>query len=222
MQLELVGLIILAAAALLATVAWIWLLVRAFKVRVAWGLGVLVLPPLALLFLLCHFRRAAAPTGLLLAAVLLGSVPYGLNYYHHHYVDLGPREKMVDGALHITLTGWDQEDYAILAQKPSVVVLQMANADVDDRTLEHLKNLRLLRELDLNGTQVTDEGLRILAELPNLQELRLARTKITDAGFQQHLAAKESLRKLDLTGTAVTGPTKRAWRKAQEGREYLD
>ena len=26
-------------------------------------------------------------------------------------IDLGPREKMVDGERHITLTGWDRKDY---------------------------------------------------------------------------------------------------------------
>ena len=79
-----------------------------------------------------------------------------------------------------------------------------------------------LRELDLSDTKVTDEGLAVLAELPHLEELRLARTAITDAGFQKHLSGKTSLRKLDLTGTKVKGKTKREWKKAKEGREYLD
>jgi hypothetical protein len=98
----------------------------------------------------------------------------------------------------------------------------MANADVDDHTLEHLRGMAHLRELDLNDSQVTDDGLSVLAELPVLEVLRLARTRITDAGFQKHLAAKDSLNRLDLTGTGVKGPTKRAWKKAKAGREYVD
>src|SRR5262245_16370300 len=134
MQLEFVGLLVLVGAALVAIVAWIWLLVRAFKVRVAWGLGIFLLPPLALLFILLHWRRAWAPTLVLLLAGTVAAVPYGVNIFQQRFVDLGPREKTVEGELHITLTGWDQQDYAILAHKPKTVVLQMANADVNDQT----------------------------------------------------------------------------------------
>src|SRR5437764_486641 len=83
---------------------------------------------------------------------------------------------------------------------PEVVVLQMANADVNDETLMFLRGMNQLRELDLNGTQVTDAGLPLLAALPQLKELRLARTKISDEGFRQYVASREALTKLDLTG----------------------
>jgi hypothetical protein len=69
---------------------------------------------------------------------------------------------------------------------------------------------------------VTDAGLAVLARLPRLEELRLARTKITDEGFHTHLAEKSSLRKLDLTGTAVKSKTMRTWKKALPGRDYLN
>jgi hypothetical protein len=141
--------------------------------------------------------------------------------------DLGPREKIVNGEPRIILTGWDRDDYSLddyslLETKPDTVVLLMANANVKDDTLAHLKGMSRLRELDLSDTGVTDAGLTVLADLPRLEELRLARTKISDDGFQKHLAAKESLLKLDLTGTTVKGKTKRDWKKARAGREYLD
>ena len=74
-------------------------------------------------------------------------------------LDLGPREKLVDGERHLTLTGSDRKDYSVLKLKPDVVVLQMANPDVTDQSLESLKEMKALQELDLNGTQVTDAGL---------------------------------------------------------------
>jgi hypothetical protein len=222
MEIEKLGLYFVLGAVALLVVGWLWLVVAAFKVNRYWGLGVLLVPPLALLFIPCHFRSARTPVAVLLLGLIIGAMPYGVNYYHQHFVDLGPREKMVDGELHITLTGWDQKDYSILRGRSQVVVLQMANADVDDQTLTYLDGLERLRELDLNGTQISDEGLAILARLPRLQELRLARTRISDEGFQKYLAAKETLKKLDLTGTAVKGKTKRDWKKAQEGRNYVD
>jgi hypothetical protein len=222
MQIEKLGLYFILSALVLLVIGWIWLLVRAFRVHWYWGVGLLLVPPLALLFIPIHFRQVRPPIVLLLLGLIVGAIPYGVNYYHEHFVDLGPREKMVDGELHITLTGWDQKDYSIVHYRPRVVVLQMANADVDDHTLAYLDGLEQLRELDLNGTQIGDDGLAVLARLPRLEELRLARTKISDEGFQKHLAAKESLKKLDLTGTAVKGKTKRDWKKAQDGRDYVD
>ncbi len=220
MEIETLGLYFILAG--LLGLGWIWLLVTAFRVRRAWGLGVLLVPPLALLFIPLHFRQVRKPLFLILLGLIVGATPYGVNFYHQHFVHLGPREKIVDGELHITLTGWDEKDYSILRYRPSVVVLQMANADVDDQTLTYLDGMEKLRELDLNGTQISDEGLALLARLPALEELRLARTRISDDGFQKHLAAKTSLKKLDLTGTTVKGKTKREWKKAQDGRAYVD
>jgi hypothetical protein len=97
----------------------------------------------------------------------------------------------------------------------------MANADVTDQTLEYLRNLQRLRELDLNNTQVTDRGLLVLKELPSLESLRLQNTRITDQGFQECLSQKESLRQLDLRGTEVSPDTVRLWREAKSGRRAL-
>jgi hypothetical protein len=222
MDIEKTGFYLLIGGAVLVLVGWIALLTRAFRTRWYWGVSCLLLPPVALLFIAKHFRRAAPALVVIGLGVVVGALPYGFNLYQRYFVDLGPREKRVDGELHITLTGWDRSDYSLLGQRPEVVVLQMANSDVDDRVLENLRGMEQLRELDLNDTQITDAGLAVLAELPRLEELRLARTKITDDGFQRQLAGKESLKKIDLTGTAVKGKTKRDWKNAQRGREYHD
>ena len=214
--------LLLLAGVALGAWGFLWLVVAAFRQRVVWGLAVLLLPPLALPFLLTHFRKAAKPLGVILAGALVVGTTYAVNYYYAHHPDLGPREKRVDGELHITLTGWDRTDYAVLETKPDTVVLQMANADVTDQDLEHLKGMRRLRELDLNDTQVTDAGLATVSELPQLQVLRLRKTRVTDQGFRDHLGSKDSLLELDLRETAVASISLREWKaKDKERRKYL-
>jgi len=222
-MLETYSLYVIAAGALLGIAGYIWLVVRAFHYRRWWGVALIVLPPAALIFIGFHFRKAVAPICvLLLAAVMIGA-PYAANYYESHFVPLKPYEQIVDGELRITLTGLKDYDYSTLRQKPQVVVLQMANPDVNDRTLENLRGMDHLTELDLNGAQITDAGLAIIAGLPQLKTLRIARTKITDEGFHKYLYSKESLVRLDLTGTDVNSKTKRDWKKQRpDEREYVD
>lgn len=110
----------------------------------------------------------------------------------------GPRDTLVGGKRHVTLTGWDRDDYRLVRGPTDVVVLlQMANPDVTDTTLRLLGGLEPLRELDLNNTPATDAGLALLAQLPALQRLRRANTPITDSAFRQHLASNPRLCKLD-------------------------
>jgi hypothetical protein len=166
-----------------------------------------------------HWRKGLAP--LLLIGIGLVVTGFPPAYRLLVPIDLGPRERIVDGQRHITLTGWDRNDYTLLGSKHDVVVLQMANADVTDRTLELLKEMNTLKSLDLDNTQVTDAGLKILKGLPALKALRLGNTRITDQGFQQELATKESLQQLNLTGTQVSHETAQAWQKAKDGRRVL-
>lgn len=219
---ENIGFFLIAYSFVIGVIGYLWLMARAFRVRVLWGLG-LFIPLLAPVFIWRHFRKVRGPVFLLLLAAVVFATPYGLNYYETHFVPLKPHERIVNGELRVTLTGLKDFDYSTLRDRPDIVVLQMANEDVDDRTLEYLRGMDRLRTLDLSGARVTDEGLRVLADLPRLQELRLARTKITDEGFQKYLGPKESLRKVDLTGTGVKGKTKRDWKKRKpEEREFVD
>jgi len=208
----------LAGLALLL-IGWVWVTVVAWRYRSAWGLGVLLVPPAGLLFAIRHFGAARAPLAVGMLGFLLAAGPPVVNRLLH--VDLGPRDALVDGERHVTLTGWDRDDYRLIRDLTDVVVLQMANPDVTDTTLRLLGGLDQLRELDLNNTQVTDAGLALLAQLPALQRLRLANTPITDAGFRQHLARSTRLRELDLRGTQVSRETVDAWRHAQPGRRAL-
>jgi hypothetical protein len=205
----------LAAAAL----AWIWLIFRAFRTRRGWGVGSLVFPPVGLIFTARYPRRGVAPLLLFLLSLLVATVPALFNRLVP--LDLGPREKLVDGELHLTLTGWDRRNYAILTRKPDAVVVQMANPDVTDETLRSLQGLKVLRELDLDDTQVTDAGLVLLKDLPALTTLHLARTRITDEGFRAALLSKDSLMRVDLTGTHVSRETAQTWRARKPGRRPM-
>ncbi len=314
----------------IAGLAWVWLILRAFRQQAWWGIGGLVLPPVALLFAWRHAQKAIAPLimivlglgtaacplvyslvapndlglrekfshgptalapawsvlqsmaahdwmetrafymqsgGVAVAAItLLGLLWRGIHQHRRrsHFkpstthgdqlasgprhrlsalllpailvmsllvavtpalytlyvpLDLGPLEMMVGGQRHLTLTGWDRKDYSFLRLKPDLVVLQMANPDVTDSTLENLKGLRDLKELDLSDTQITDAGLLVLKELPALEVLRLARTKITDQGFRTALLSKESLLKLDVQKTGVRADTIKDWREKNPHRQ---
>ena len=219
---ENIGFFLIAYSLVNGVIGYLWLMARAFRVRVLWGLG-LFIPLLAPVFIWRHFRKVRGPVFLLLLAAVVFATPYGLNYYETHFVPLKPHERIVNGELRVTLTGLKDFDYSTLRDRPDIVVLQMANEDVDDRTLEYLRGMDRLRTLDISDSRITDDGLRVLAGLPRLEELYLARTPITDAGFQKYLGPKESLLKLDLTGTKqVKGPTKRKWKRARPEREYVD
>lgn len=222
-MLERYALFVFAIAALVGVAGFVWLIVCAFRQGKGWGFAVLLFPPSGLLFVACHVRKAIGPIGVLLLAGLLLGAPYAIGYYERNFIPLQPYEQIVDGELRITLTGLTNFDYAKLKEKPQTVVLQMANPDVNDQSLEHLKGLELLRELDLNGTGITDQGLAVVATLPNLKTLRVARTKITDEGFRTHVFGKETIERLDLTSTEVKGKTKREWKKQKPAeREYVD
>ena len=208
------------AGVVLAIIGLIWLFIAAFRVKWTWGLLMVIFLPITLpVFLVRHFRKAAWPTFLIGLGLMVGSAP--LIYNILNPIDLGPYEKVVGGELHLTLTKWDRKDYSILAGKPDVMVLQMANPDVTDATLINLKGMTWLRELDLSHTQVGDAGLKELEAITGLQTLRLRDTKVTDEGFKKWLAPRGGLKQLDLQGTAVTKEAGKAWRVAVPGRRLL-
>ena len=203
----------------LILVSWVWLVIVAWRQRPGWGLAILLFPPAGLLFAIGHLETARGPFILGLVGLIAAAGPPVVNRLLP--VDLGPRDTLVDGERHITLTGWDRQDYGVLIGRSDVTVLQMANTDVTDETLRLLGDLKQLRELDLSNTQVTDSGLALLAALPTLERLRLARTRVTDAGFNQHLMPHPGLVELDLRGTQVTTEAISAWRAAKPGRRAL-
>jgi hypothetical protein len=215
------GVAVMIAGAAVVAAGWVWLLVRAFGAGRGWGFATLFVPPAGLAFTVTHFRRAVFPVLLCLAGLAVMAVPViaartGLT------VDLGERVKIVDGERHVTLTGWDRTDYSILAKLPDTVVLQMANPDVTDATLDHLSGMPTLRELDVKDTQITDAGADTLAALPGLTIVRIARTKVTPDGVAK-LLAKPGLTQIDVRGLGVPAKALREWKNAApDQRKYLN
>jgi hypothetical protein len=218
---ELFGIKLLLIGLALVVLGYLWLLIRAFKVRVFWGLA-LFFPPFALFFLVRHFRRSLAPLVVMLLGLVVGATPFGIVYYYAHYVPLGPREKIVEGERHLTLTGWDRSDYILLLSRPDTVVLQMANPDVTDDTLLYLRDMKQLRELDLANTQVSDAGLKVLGELPELQKVLLSKTRVTQAGFRERVLPLDGLKEIHVRGLKIPRSLLVEWKKKQPGRRYWD
>ncbi len=218
---ELIGFWILVSAIVVLAAGQLWLVVRAFGVRWWWGLLVLFVPFAPFVFMARHWPRARRPTGIILLGLALAAVPYGVNAYLLHAADFRERDKIVEGERHLTLTGWGRTDYSVIRLRPDTAVLQMANPDVTDETLEILSGLNELKELDLNDTQVTDAGLKTLATLPKLSAVRLSRTKITDAGFRETLAPLDALTFVEVRRTGVQRATVKEWQGAKPGRRGM-
>ena len=73
----------------------------------------------------------------------------------------------------------------------------------DDEQLEHLKGLRQLECLELDGTNITDAGMRHLKGSPQLKDLQIGNTHITDAGLQ-YISGLTQLQRLSLHNTRIT------------------
>src|SRR5258708_5511877 len=89
------------AGVALAALAGRWLLVRAFGQHRRWGLGSLLLPPAGLAFAAWHPRRGAWPLALVMLSLFIAATP--ALYTKYVPLDLGPRDKLVDGQRHLTL-----------------------------------------------------------------------------------------------------------------------
>jgi Leucine Rich repeat len=216
--------IVLITAIVLLGLGYLALVVNGFRVSRRWGLINLLLPPIGVLFFpFRHLRKAILPYFFFLLAGVAFAAPYGVSYYEARYGKRTERMRIVDGKRHLTLTDWQDGDYNIIRRYPDVAVLQMANNDVTDDTLQLLEGCDKLETLDLNDTAITDKGLAVLAKLPALKELRLARTPITEEGVATYIFPLQTLEHLDLTGVkGIPGKKKREWVAAKPDRKLLN
>jgi hypothetical protein len=208
----------LGAGAALVLVGFGMLVAAAFRYHLAWGLATLLVLP-ALFFVVRHFRKALGSVSVMLLGVAVAVTPFVINKLQLFPTQDKPIENTVEGEPTLTVTGLKDFDYATLRDKPYLEVLQMANEDVTDQTLDHLKGLKRLRKLDLSNTQVTDDGLAVLKELPGLEVLYLNGTRVTDDGVRRNIFPIETLKELSLLRTKVTKKTRDEWRAAKEGRK---
>jgi Leucine-rich repeat (LRR) protein len=72
-----------------------------------------------------------------------------------------------------------------------------------DQHARHLADLFSLQQLDLSHRSITDQSLEYVRRLSRLRELDLAGTPITDAGFLR-LASLHDIRRLDASSTGIT------------------
>jgi hypothetical protein len=202
---EQIGVVLLFAGLLAATVGLFWLLGR--------GIAVLLGRRAA--------RQLLVPLALLGGGLVVGAVPFAYQNIYLRIVGFGERDFVLDGERALTLTGWDRDDYAILAEAGDVAILELGNPDVTDATLEVLLEMPALRELTLNDSGITDAGLATLARLPALEKLRIARTAVTPEGLRRFLdAPPKQLRELDVSGNEIPTKLLRSWKNAaSEGQE---
>ncbi len=72
-----------------------------------------------------------------------------------------------------------------IAQLRGLRSLRLNGTDLDDAGLAKLEGLTTLGELNLDGTRITDRGLKRLSRLRNLHYLSIHRTAVTDAGLAE-------------------------------------
>lgn len=224
---EVFGVGVIFLGALLLFVGTLWLIRNAWRTR-RW-LGVLIALTMflgtPLIFGLIRFRENIRPLIVVLAGLIIGSVPFAAERAYEFVFGLGERERVIDGERYLTLTGWDRTDYfVVLSLKKDVAVLEMGNPDVTDETLTPLTEMPHLKELTLNDTMVTDAGLEMLKRLPALQSLRLARTKVTKEGIAAFLAEPPpKLKDIEVSGNSIPASTLRKWKNADpEHRRYVN
>lgn len=179
------------------------------------GLGSLAFRGIPVLLGRGSARRLRWSMVLIAGGLVVGTLPFVWQKAYLAIVGLGPRERVVEGSSAVVLTGWDRDDYSFLAERPEIEILEMANPDVTDATLDLLAALPRLKELTLNDAQITDAGLAKLAVMPALEILRVARTKITPDGVKAFLATPPlKLSQLDVSGCGIPTSTLRAWKNA--------
>jgi len=171
-------------------------------------------------------RRLLVPLALCGLGLAVGAAPLVAQRVWLAVIGLGPRERVVEGRRALVLTGWDRQGYEFLRSRPDVEILELANPDVTDETVEILRDLPRLRELTLNDSQVTDAGLAALRSLASLVTLRVARTKITADGVRAFLEEPPpALEQFDVSGNGIPAAALRAWRNAAPPgveRRYLN
>ena len=86
--------------------------------------------------------------------------------------------------------------------RDSVTSIAVRKAEVTDKGLAHLRNLRHLQDLDLTTAAVTDAGLEYLAGHKRLASLILRATRVEGSGLR-HLRGLPALTYLDLGSTHI-------------------
>ena len=92
-----------------------------------------------------------------------------------------------------------------LTERDAAVVkdLHLDGSQITDEGLKDVAKLKHLERLDLSDTKITDSGLKEVAKLQKLKSLRLNDTEISDEGLKE-VSKLKKLEKLDLNFTQIT------------------
>jgi hypothetical protein len=95
-------------------------------------------------------------------------------------------------------------------------VLNLHACGITDEGLKQLAQLKQLERLDVGYShgRITDAGTAALTTLRNLQDLNIYNSGITDRTLQDTLGRLPKLRRVEITGTAVTDAALETWRQA--------
>jgi len=81
--------------------------------------------------------------------------------------------------------------------------LNLGGTGITDSELRHIQGLTNLEGLHLRSTKITDDGLKYLKNLSRLRVLGLSNTAVSDAGLQ-HLHVLQELKRIGLVDARVT------------------
>lgn len=130
---------------------------------------------------------------------------------------LGGRVTATGSNLEVTLTDWKgtADDYALLKGLKNVTVLNMANPDVTNATLENVAALTTLEDLDVHNTKIDDDGIKHLTGLKHLKKLNLKKTAVTAPGLEP-LKALPALEFVDVRDTKVPAEEVKLWKNLRK------
>jgi hypothetical protein len=95
------------------------------------------------------------------------------------------------------------DDLAWVAKFSELQGLDLRNTAIGDAGIRRLRNLKNVKSLRLDETQITDDSLDIIARCEKLETLSLSNTRITDASLAK-LERLSNLEYLDVSWTQVS------------------
>ncbi len=93
-------------------------------------------------------------------------------------------------------------DFRLMGQLAHLEILNFSGANVTNEDLRHLSNLRNLRHLILEETDITGAGLVHVSRMDRLEILELRKTRLAGEDLR-HLKGLRNLRRVDLNRNAI-------------------
>jgi internalin A len=161
-----------------------------------------------------RWRRIVGAT--VLTAAVLASV-YVYRWYHLVYTFARPLERLdaylglTDDSRYLvsTVGRLDDEGFdeltRLMASRPEVKDLRIAQTQVTDDGLRHLARLPNITHLDLSNMRITDAALVHVGRLQHLQSLSLEGDRLITGSGLIHLASLRDLSCFSLRATGVSG-----------------